>query len=129
MTTLGRREKVSAEALRKGVIYGRWVRRTRNRPLPTPPGSIADQNRLNACWKRPFGLHDELEPEGQNGNSGLRILANVHHIVLGLAKDGQKNSIPRVKILRIARRFREATCDGIRGYRNQKRRRGDMADT
>lgn len=22
-----------------------------------------DQNRLKACWKRPFGLHNELEPE------------------------------------------------------------------
>jgi hypothetical protein len=35
---------------------------------------------------------------------------NVGHIALLLAKDGQKNSAPRGKILRIARRFREAGC-------------------
>ncbi|MGO9798967.1 MAG: hypothetical protein ACLPQ0_05860 [Candidatus Binatus sp.] len=38
----------------------------------------------------------------------LRILKNVGHIALLLAKDGQENSMPRVKILRIGRRFREA---------------------
>ncbi len=33
---------------------------------PAPPGaagSIVDQTRLKPCWKRPFGLHNELEPE------------------------------------------------------------------
>jgi hypothetical protein len=38
----------------------------------------------------------------------LKILKNVGRIALLLAKDEQKNPVPRAKILRIGRRFREA---------------------
>jgi hypothetical protein len=38
----------------------------------------------------------------------LRILVNVGQIALLLGKDGQKSPAPSVKIIRIARRLREA---------------------
>ena len=55
--------EVSAEALRKGVIYGRWVRAGRETGPSRRRWYIVDQTRLNPCWERPFGLHNELEPE------------------------------------------------------------------
>ena len=54
---------MSAEALRKGVIYGRWVRAGRETGPSRRRWYIVDQTRLNPCWERPFGLHNELEPE------------------------------------------------------------------
>jgi hypothetical protein len=63
MMTLGRREKCLRKRSGKGHLRALGARRRRNRPLPAPLVAFMDQTRLKPCWKRPLGLHNELEPE------------------------------------------------------------------
>jgi len=61
MTTLGRREKCLWNRSEKGHLRALRAHQMRNRPLPGASGNTVDQNRLNPCQPRPFGLNRELD--------------------------------------------------------------------
>ena len=63
MMTLGRREKCLRKRSGKGSFTGVGCAPDAKPAPPGAAGSIVDQTRLKPCWKSPFGLHNELEPE------------------------------------------------------------------
>ena len=63
MTTLEQREECLRNHSENGPFPGVGCAPDAKPAPPGAAGSIVDQTRLKPCWKRPFGLHNELEPE------------------------------------------------------------------
>ena len=63
MMTLGRREKCLRKRSGKGSFTGVGCAPDAKPAPPGAAGSVVDQTRLKPCRKRPFRLHNELEPE------------------------------------------------------------------
>lgn len=86
MTTLGQREKCLRNHSENGLFLGVACPPDAKPTPPGAPGKAVDQNRLNPCRGRVFGLYRELESEAIRKSWLIDELVSIRNKVRSLRK-------------------------------------------